>query len=355
MEAVVVAGGQGSRLRPLTDRRPKHVLPVAGEPFLAHQLGRLADAGITHVVLATSYRAEELRSALGDDDRYGLRLTYVREQVPLGTGGALRNALPALDSDDDNPVVVLNGDQLSGHDLRGQVRHFESADAEVSLHVVLVADPRAYGCVPTDADGRVIAFGEKSSDPVSRQVNGGSYVFRRRVVAHIPAGVEVSLERETFPRLLREHRHLVGYRDDGYWLDVGTPAALVRASSDLVRGLVRSPALLEPPGNRLVHPSARVHPGASVLGGSAVGPDATVADGAFVDGSLLMAGATVGPGATVQASALGPGARLGADSVVRAAVLGDGAVVGARCELLDGVRIGCGVRIPDDGLRFSAA
>lgn len=355
MEAVIVAGGIGLRLRPLTVRRPKHVLPVAGQPFLAHPLARLAAAGVEHVVLATSYRAEELRTALGDGSAYGVRLSYVHEQAALGTGGAIRNALDELTGDADDPVVVLNGDQLTDHDLSGQVEHFRQQGADVSLHVVMVADPRAYGCVPTDAHGRVTAFLEKSPEPVTRQVNAGSYVFRRGVIADIPAGAEISVERETFPGLLRDGRVLVGYRDDGYWMDVGTPTALVRASRDLVRGLVRSPVLPAPPGERLLHPSARVHPGARVLGGSAVGPDAVVADGAFVDGSLLMDGVVVGAGATVVNSALGPGAQVGAECVVSGSVLGDGAVLGARCEVVGGLRIGCDVHVPDEGLRVSAA
>lgn len=354
MEAVIVAGGLGSRLRPLTARHPKHVLPVAGVPFLAHQLARLATAGTKHVVLATSYRAEELESVLGDGSAFGVRLTYVHERVALGTGGAIRNALDSLEGGPDDPLVVLNGDQLSDHDVVAQVDRFRAAGADVSLHLVVVADPRAYGCVPTRADGRVTAFLEKSPDPVTRQVNAGCYVFRRAVLAEIPAGEAVSVERETFPRLLRAGRLLIGHRDDGYWTDVGTPAALVRASSDLVRGLVRSPALPEPPGEALVHPSARVHPAARVVGGTAVGPQCTVGDGAFVDGSVLMAGVVVAAGATVVDSALGPGAEVGRDTVVDGSVLGDGAVVGACCELRGGVRIGCDVHVPDAGLRFSA-
>jgi len=354
LEAVVVAGGPGSRLRPLTERRPKHVLPVAGVPFLAHQLTRLAAAGVEHVVLATSYAAEVLGRVLGDGSAYGVRLTYVHEPVALGTGGAIRNALDALEGGEADPVVVLNGDQLSDHDLAGQVAHFRAVGADISLQVVVVADPRAYGCVPTDGDGRVTAFLEKSSDPVTRQVSAGCYVFRRSVIGDIPAHEVVSVERETFPRLLRSGRLLVGYRADGYWTDVGTPEALVRVSCDLVRGLVRSPVVPEPPGERLLHPSARVHEGARVVGGSALGPDTVVGDGAFVDGSVVMAGATVGDGATVVASAIGPGARVGAGTVVDASVLGDGADVGSGCELRGGVRIGCDVQVPDGGIRFSA-
>ncbi len=354
MEAVIVAGGLGSRLRPLTERHPKHLLPVAGVPLLGHQLARLAAVGVQHVVLAASYRASELAEALGDGGAFGVRLSYAHEQVAMGTGGAIRNAAELLEGALDDPVVVLNGDQLSDHDLAAQVAACTAAGADVSLQVVVVADPRSYGCVPTDADGRVTAFVEKSPDPVTRQVNAGCYVFRRKVIADIPAGVPVSVERETFPQLLRDGRLLVGYRADGYWMDVGTPAALVKASSDLVRGLAASPALPDPPGERLLHPTARVDGTARVVGGSAVGPGADVQAAAFVDGSVLMADAVVGAGATVVDSVLGPGARVGADCVLQGSVLGDGARVGARCELLGGVRVGCDVRLPDEGVRFSA-
>jgi mannose-1-phosphate guanylyltransferase len=354
VEAVIVAGGLGSRLRPLTDRHPKHLLPVAGVPLLGHQLARLSAAGVEHVVLATSYRAGELEAELGDGTDYGVRLSYANEKVPLGTGGGIRNALDQLEGGPDDSVVVLNGDQLSDHDLAAQIGAFRDSDADVSLHLVVVADPRLYGCVPTDPDGRVTAFLEKPSDPVTRQVNAGCYVFRQKTIADIPAGVPVSVERETFPRLLRDGRLLVGHRDDGYWTDVGTPAALVKTSSDLVRGLARSPALKEQPAERLVHPTSSVDDTARVVGGSALGPDATVGPGAFVDGSVLMAGVVVAERATVVNSALGPGARVGPDTVVDGAVLGDGADIGARCELVRRVRVGCDVRIPDDGVRFSA-
>lgn len=353
LEAVIVAGGVGSRLWPLTTRHPKHVLPVAGVPLVGHQLARLAAAGVEHVVLAVSYRGDELADVLGDGDAYGVRLTYVREPEPLGTGGAIRAASEHLDAAADNPVLVLNGDQLSDHDLADQVAAFGHSGAEVSLQLVEVVDPSGYGSVPTDAEGRVTGFEEKSPDPVSSQVNAGCYVFRRSVIDTIPARAVVSVERATFPALLRAGRHLVGYRTGGYWSDVGTPAALVRASSDLVRGNARSPALPQPPGERLVHPGAEVHPAARVVGGSAIAEGCRVGDGAVVDGSMLMAGAVVAPGATVVESALGPGSVVGQDSVVAGSALGDGARLGARCELPDGGRLGCDVHIPDGGGRLS--
>ena len=352
MEAVILAGGLGSRLWPLTARRPKHLLPVAGVPFLLHQITKLAAAGVDHIVVATSYRAADFEPILGDGSALGVVLTYVTEAEPLGTGGGLRNAATALRSGPDEPVVVLNGDQLSGHDITRQLELLADPGVDGCLHLVEVPDPTAYGCVPTDAGGRIVAFVEKSPSPVSRQINAGCYVLRRRVIDAIPPGRVVSIERETFPGLLASGRVLVGYREPAYWKDVGTPRALVEASCDLVRGVASSPAYPAPPAERAIDPAAEADPGL-VRGGSAVGPDARIGPGAVIDGSVIMAGARIGAEAHVTGSVVGPGARIGARTRLRNAAIGDAARIGADCELLDDVRVACDVDIPDGGVRFS--
>lgn len=341
MEAVIIAGGLGTRLRPLTDRRPKHLLPVGGVPFLTHQLAKLASAGVAHVVLATSYNAEQFLPVLGDGSGYGLSLTYVREEHPLGTGGAIRNAAQALRSAADEFVVVLNGDQLSGHDIPAQVAALVAAGGDVSLHLVRVADPRRFGCVPTDDSGRVTAFLEKSPEPVTSKINAGCYVFRRRCIDEIPAGSVVSVERETFPEMLAAGRTVLGHLAQAYWRDVGTPEALVAASSDLVRGVATSPAYQHPAAERLVQDGARLDDSTRVYGGSVVGTDVVVASGAVVDASVLMPGVRVGPGATVVRSVLGHGAQLGSGAALVGAAVGEGAVVGGRCVLGEGSRVPC--------------
>ena len=330
-EAVIVAGGFGTRMLPLTARRPKHLLEVGGVPFLEHQVSKLAAAGVEHVVLATSYRAELFRPVLGDGDRFGVRLTYVTEDEPLGTGGAIRNVAGALSDDPEGAVVILNGDVLSGHDLGAQLADFErprdGVPVDVSLHLVEVPDARAFGCVPTDERGRVLAFVEKSDDPVSNQVNAGCYVFRRRVVDRIPPGRVVSVERETFPGLVDSGAVVVGYVESAYWRDVGSPQALVAASRDVVTGLAPTPAIGPGPDG------VRVEEGATVAG--------TVADG-----SLVVAGATVEAEAVVRGSVVMAGAHVGRGAVVRDSVVGPDAVVGAGAELVD-VTIGDGGRVAD--------
>src|SRR5579864_3043466 len=239
LEAIVLVGGQGTRLRPLTLSAPKPLLPTAGVPFLAHLLARAATGGVTHVVLATCYKAEMFASALGDGAAFGLAIDYVQEETPLDTAGGIRNAARSLrGTGAADPVVVLNSDILSGHDLGAQVDLHLKTDAAATLHLVEVEDPSRFGVVPTDGSGRVMAFLEKTPDPVTNRINAGCYVFRRRFIDQIPAGTVVSVERDTFPGLIAAGEVVLGYVDTSYWLDVGTPEAFVQGSRDLVRGAI---------------------------------------------------------------------------------------------------------------------
>jgi mannose-1-phosphate guanylyltransferase len=351
VEAVVLVGGLGTRMRPLTLSAPKPMLPTAGVPLLCHLLGRIRAAGVTHVVLGTSYRAEVFASHFGDGSALGLKLDYIVEDTPLGTGGGIRHVAAALTEPD---VLVFNGDVLSGLDPAEVVQTHRRAEADVTLHLVRVPDPRAFGCVPITADGRVLGFLEKTEEPPTDLINAGCYVFRREIIDSIPPGRPVSVERETFPELLASGAHLHAHVDSSYWLDLGTPAAFVQGSADLVRGLAPSPALPGPVGEALVLPGATVHRGARVDGGSVVGAGAVVHRGAHVVASVVMDRAEVGPDAEVERSVLGAGARVGSCAVLHDAVIGDGAVVGARCELRDGLRVWPGVVLPDGGIRFSA-
>ncbi|MFI1466211.1 sugar phosphate nucleotidyltransferase [Streptomyces wuyuanensis] len=357
-EAILLVGGQGTRLRPLTSHIPKPLLPVAGVPFLTHQLARAAEAGVTRIVFATSYLADLFEEEFGDGSRLGLHLEYVSEETALGTGGAIRNAAARLRSAPDEPVLVFNGDIISGVDIAALRDGHRASGADVTLHLKRVADPRAFGLVPTDADGRVEAFLEKPQTPeeiTTDQINAGCYVFTRSVIDRIPPGRAVSVERETFPQLLASGAHVRGVVDDGYWLDLGTPAAFVQGSADLVRGRIASPALPGPVGDALVLPGARVHPRALLSGGTVVAAGAVVAEGAVVEGSVVMTGAHIAARASVHASVVGRHASIGEGSVLNAVVVGDGAEVTEGNELPPGLRIACGARLPAHGIRTSAS
>jgi mannose-1-phosphate guanylyltransferase len=352
VEAILLVGGLGTRLRPLTDRTPKPMLPVAGVPFVAHQVARAAAAGVDRVILATAYRAEEFERYVPELARFGAEVDLILEPTPLGTAGAIRHAAEQLRSDPDDPVVVFNGDVLDGHDLAAQLARHREWDADVTLYLTEVEDPRAFGSVLVEADGRVTQFLEKTPEPVTNRVNAGCYVFRRSVVDEIPQGRVVSVERDTFPLLLEQKRLLLGHVDRAYWTDLGTPELYVQGSADLVRGLIVPSARPGPPGESLVldgahvDPSARVYGGTSVLGGAVVGPDCVV------EGSVVMPGARIGAGSRVRHSAVGADVVLDDEVVLDRAVVGDGAHVGRGNELRRGARLACHLDLPAGALRF---
>jgi mannose-1-phosphate guanylyltransferase len=350
VDAVLLVGGKGTRLRPLTLSAPKPMLPTAGLPFLTHLLSRIAAAGIEHVILSTSYKPEVFSAEFGDGSALGLQIDYVTEDEPLGTGGGIANVASKLRHD---TAMVFNGDVLSGADLRELYAYHGEHAAEATLHLVRVGDPRAFGCVPTD-DGRVTAFLEKTEDPPTDQINAGCYVLSRNVIDRIPRGRAVSVEREVFPALLSDGVKVCGYVDTSYWRDMGTPEDFVRGSADLVRGIAPSPALGDQRGESLVHDGAAVAPGAVLIGGTVVGRGAEIGPGARLDGAVIFDGVKVEAGCVIERSIIGFGARIGPRALIRDGVIGDGADIGARCELLRGARVWPGVSIPDCGIRYSS-
>ncbi len=362
-EAILLVGGKGTRLRPLTVNTPKPMLQVAGVPFLSHQLARAKAAGIDRIVFATAYRPEVFEQYFGDGSALGLELDYVTETEPLDTGGAIRNVADRLRSGPDEPVLVFNGDILSGVDLTALVAAHRERAADVTLHLTRVAREKlsAFGLVPTDTDGWVTAFREKpqrAQDIVTDQINAGCYVFRRSVIDAIPTGRRVSVERETFPGLLASGARVLGVIEQSYWRDLGTPEAFVHGSADLVLSAIDSPAV--PATTRpdladaLVLPGARLAVDVKIGGGSTIGEDALVASGAEVTGSVVGREAVIEQGAVVRDSIVGRGARVGAGTVLDSVVIGDGADVGCRNELRSGARIWCDAVIGDGALRFSA-
>jgi mannose-1-phosphate guanylyltransferase len=355
LEAIVLVGGQGTRLRPLTLSAPKPLLPTAGVPFLAHLLARAAVGGVTHVVLATCYKADMFAAAFGDGATFGLSIDYVQEDVPLDTAGGIRNAAASLrGTGAGDSVVVLNSDILSGHDLGAQIDLHGKSDAAVTLHLVEADDPSRFGVVPTDESGRVTAFLEKTPNPVTNWINAGCYVFRRDVIGRIPTGRRVSVERETFPSLIEGGHLVMGYLESAYWLDVGTPQTFVRGSCDLVLGRLATSVLPGPAGPALLLAGASVAADAVVSGGTVVGAGAAVGPGATVDGSVLFDAARVEAGAVVRDSIVGRGAVVAPGAVLDGAVVGDGAFVGAGNELARGIRIWPGVRLEPTSVRFSS-
>ncbi len=302
--AILLVGGFGTRLMPLTKNTPKPMLTVAGIPVTEHQIAMAKAAGITEIVLATSYLSEIFTPYFGDGSKWGISIKYAVEKEPLGTGGAIRNAAQLLSGDES--IVILNGDVLSSHNLAEQIRQHEAHDADVTLHLTEVTDARAFGCVPTDSEGRVTAFLEKMDNPVTNQINAGCYVFNPRVLTTIPLGAVVSVERETFPQLVANNAAVYGYVENSYWLDIGTPRALLKASIDIV----------ERTGECLLMPGATIDPTAIIKGGSCIGRDSVVGAGVTIDRSIIEANSTIESGAEITDSFVAAGAHVDKVAVI---------------------------------------
>jgi mannose-1-phosphate guanylyltransferase len=296
--AILLVGGFGTRLMPLTKNTPKPMLTVAGIPVTEHQLNMAKAAGITHIVLATSYLSELFTPYFGDGSKWGMKIEYAVEETPLGTGGAIRNAAKLIDSSES--IVILNGDVLSSHNLAEQIRQHEQHNADVTLHLTQVEDARAYGCVPTDSNGRVSAFLEKMENPVTNQINAGCYVFNPRVLESIPFDTVVSIERETFPLLVKNGAVVYGYVENSYWVDIGTPHALMTASAEIVNR----------DGDFLIMPGSKVDPSARLTGGSSIGGNCQISAGAVIESSIIESDCSIGSNAQISGSYISKGTKV---------------------------------------------
>jgi mannose-1-phosphate guanylyltransferase len=296
--AILLVGGFGTRLMPLTKNTPKPMLTVAGIPVTEHQLNMAKAAGITRIVLATSYLAELFTPYFGDGSKWEMQIQYAVEKSPLGTGGAIRNAAKLIDSSES--IVILNGDVLSSHNLAEQIRQHEAHDADVTLHLTKVDDARAYGSVPTDPNGRVSAFLEKMENPVTNQINAGCYVFNPRILKSIPLDTVVSVERETFPALVASGAAVYGYIESSYWVDIGTPHALMNASAEIVNR----------DGDFLVMPGSKVDPTARLTGGTSIAGNCQISAGAMIESSIIESDCSIGSNAQISSSYVSKGTRV---------------------------------------------
>ena len=373
MQAVVLVGGEGTRLRPLTLRHPKPALPLVDRPFIRYIVDWLALHGISEVVLACGgFGADPLREALGEGDGKGPRIRYVSEDEPLGTAGPLR--LAADQGLLGERFLVLNGDLLSDLDLGALIRAHSERGAVATLALSSVEDPSAYGLVrraggptapganPASAEGELLEFLEKP-DPGqidTDEVSAGAYVLERSLVESIPPGKMVSIEREVFPRLVGQG--LYGHRLEGYWMDIGTPERYLQASWDILEGRVRTAAGTRLDGaGLLVEEGAQVDPGASINppalletavavgAGAAVGARAVIGhhseicEWATVSGSVVLSDCRIGPRASVHEAILAPGVEVGEGAQIESgAVIGEGARIVAGVAIADGARLAPG-------------
>jgi mannose-1-phosphate guanylyltransferase len=318
--AILLVGGMGTRLMPLTSKTPKPMLQVAGVPFTEHQIRKAAQAGISEIVLATSYKAELFEPYFGDGRKFGIKIKYAVEESALGTGGGIRNAAALLD--DCDQVVIFNGDVLSGHDLPAQIQFHINNKVDVTLYLTKVTDARAYGCVELSADNQVKSFLEKMENPVSNLINAGCYIFNRKVIDQIPANKVVSVERDTFPSFLSSGVKVYGYLDNSYWLDIGNPEALVKASADLITGVITSPATPNHSGDHLIGASAQVSPSATINLGSVIESEVIIEGNCQISGSIISRGVKIGENCQIINSIIAPNTQIQAGTVVISNYLG---------------------------------
>lgn len=355
MKAVLLVGGAGTRLRPLTLTTPKPLLPIANQAFLDRQLSWLASHGVDEVVLSLGYLPDAFAAHFPEDSYAGVRLRYAVERRPLGTAGGIRFAAEGIAE----RFVVCNGDVLTTLDLTAMIAFHDSHGADATICLSRVADPSAFGVVPTRSDGEVVGFIEKPSPGAAPTdwINAGTYVLEPSVLDQIPPRLNVSIERETFPRMVETRGSLYAYASDVYWIDIGTADKYLEAHADVLAGRLGLPPApgatevangLWVQGAAEIDSAARVE-GAALLGaGASVGAHAVLADaiigsGAFVDDdvrverSVLLEGARVGRGAVVRDSVVGPAATLEPGAVIT-----DNTIVGASATVSSSTRISGG-------------
>ncbi len=334
----MLVGGEGTRLRPLTETMPKPLVPLMDRPSLDHVLDHLARHGVHEVVLSSSYLEEPFHAFI--EGRHGdPAIVWITETEPLGTGGALVNALEALDTD--QPFFALNGDILTDLDLRRMLALHRDRGAVATIALTHVDDARPYGLVPMGPDGRVLEFREKPDELVPGDINAGTYVLEPSALGGWARGENVSIERQVFPALIADGRALFGFVSDAYWMDLGTPEAYLQAHVDLLDGKVKGYRAYTAP---FVHPSGHIDEAATVDHHVVVGPHGSIEARARVTGSVLHDGATIEDHAVVERSILGRSSRVGAGATVRDCVLGEGAFVVAGVSM-DGVKVPPGERI----------
>jgi mannose-1-phosphate guanylyltransferase len=363
---VILVGGEGTRLRPLTSTVPKPVVPLVDRPFIVYMLEWLRRHGVDDVILSCGFLATSVRNVLGDGSQYGLRIRFVEEPDPRGTAGALKYAEDLLEE----RFLMLNGDVLTDIDLSAQIAQHEATGATGTLALVPVPDPSAYGLVRLHEDGQVSEFLEKPpADQIDTNlISAGAYVLERSILDLVPADKPVSIEREVWPRLVGEG--LYGFVADAYWLDIGTPERYLQGTFDIIEGNVAT-AVAERMGGgflsvsgdavvdgRVVPPAVvergvRIAQGAHVGSLVVLGDGVTVGRGSTVERCVVLQGTEIGEDCVLRDCIVGPGVRIGDRSqVLDGAVLGEGVTIGAENVVTRGARVFPGVELPDGALRF---
>lgn len=360
MKAIILVGGQATRLLPLTCNTPKALVPVLNTPFLEHVIRHLGRHQVKEIILAQGYLAQPIEGYLGGGSQFGVRLYYSNESTPLGTGGAMKNAEKYLDG----AFLVLNGDIFTDLDVTAMIDFHRARKARATIALTSVDDPTSYGLIETGAEGRVSRFLEKPawSEVTTNMVNAGTYVLEPDVLAQIPPQTKVSIERETFPRLLDLGEPVYAYSSSAYWIDIGTPAKYLQLHRDLLSGKCRpyAPASGEEISigeNTYVHPTARIKgpvvigadcsigPGVKLTGPVVIGDGCVILEDSVIEDAIIWRNARLGPRARLKKTILADNCCLNAGSVCEESVLGDNVIVASACKLAPGSKIEPGTTV----------
>lgn len=345
MQAIVLVGGEGTRLRPLTYGTPKPMVPIMNVPFLARTLERLYAAEIRDVILAAGYMPQAIVDYFGDGAQLDMKVTYVIEESPLGTAGAIKNVEEHITG----PFFVLNGDVLTSLDLRAMREYHHQKGGMGALHLIRVEDPSPFGCVVHEADGKVEAFVEKppKGQEPTNEINAGTYLLEREILDYIPPNKFVSIERETFPDVIASGKALYAYTTDDYWLDLGRPEQYLAAHRDILSGAM--PLAVEPGVSGNGSDALRGHPGIipPVHADADVVVDASAKIGPNV---VLGKGCSVGGGAVIHESVLWERVSVGADAVIEESIIASGVTIGPKAHIAKGSVIGHDVSIEPGAL-----
>jgi mannose-1-phosphate guanylyltransferase/phosphomannomutase len=345
-KAIVMAGGQGSRLWPLTFSRPKPLVPIANRPVMAYILEWLRRHGVSDVLVTLHYRADHIRRAFGDGHSFDLSLSYRVEEAPLGTAGSVRAAADWIGNE---PFLIVSGDVLTDLDLEALCRQHHETGSWLTLGVKPVADPSEYGIVALDDQRRVARFQEKPAreQAWSHLANTGIYAVAPQALAHVPQGGPSDWSRNIFPRFLAERLPLFGCVLEGYWCDIGSVGPYRAAQRDALEGTVRAslPGIALGPGVRVGNGS-RLAPGTVIKGPALLGAGCRIEAGArILPGSVLGDGATVHAEARISGATIEAGCEVGAGSVLQDCVLDEEVSVGEACRIGEGAVIGRGCRL----------
>ena len=360
MKAVILVGGKATRLEPLTCNIPKAMVPVLNVPFLELVIRHLSRHQVKDIILAQGHLAQSIESYLGDGSQFGVKLNYLVEDTPWGTAGAVKNAERYLDE----TFLALNGDTFTDLDITAMIDFHRAKKAKVTIALAPVDDPTSYGLVETNTDGRVTRFLEKPnwSEVTTNMVNAGTYILEPDVLAQIPQQTKVSVERETFPRLLAQGESVYAYSSSGYWIDVGTPEKYLQLHCDLLGGkcgqhdpVVGEEVLIGEKSD--VHPTAQINgpavlgdncsigPRVKLIGPVVIGAGCTILEGCVIEGSIIWRNARLGPRVYLKNSILADNCCLNEGSICEGAVLGNNVTVASHGKLESGSRIWPGTTV----------